>query len=43
LNTTLNARIIELTLEKDEAMKLASYWKEQYSVLDAALNKDRVE
>jgi hypothetical protein len=43
LNKALNARIIELTLEKDEAVKSASYWKEQYLVLEASLNKDRVE
>lgn len=40
LNRALNARILELTQEKDEADKHAHYWKEQYLTLEASLKKE---
>jgi hypothetical protein len=39
LNRVLNERITELMAEKDEAMKAAHYWKDQFIALEAKLNQ----
>lgn len=39
LNMELNERINRLMNEKDEAIKSANYWKDQYLQLEAELNK----
>ncbi len=38
LNRVLNLRITELSAEKEEAMKVANYWKEQFLKIEAAFN-----
>jgi hypothetical protein len=39
LNRVLNGRINELMAEKEEAMKAAHYWKDQFLALEAKLNQ----
>lgn len=39
VNRVLNERINGLMAEKDEAIKSANYWKDQYLELEAELNK----
>ncbi|MDO9141034.1 MAG: hypothetical protein Q7U38_11995 [Methylobacter sp.] len=38
LNRVLNQRINELNIEKEEAVKVANYWKEQFLKIEAAFN-----
>lgn len=40
LNRVLNGRIIELMNEKNEAIKAANYWKDQFLTLEEELNKE---
>ncbi len=39
LNRVLNERITSLTTEKDEAIKAAAYWKDQFLTLETELEK----
>jgi len=43
LNKSLHARIVALTQEKEEAVKLANHWQAQYLLLQASVNKEQVE
>lgn len=43
LNRMLNLRIDELTHEKEEAVKVATYWKEQFLKLDASIAQGKTE
>lgn len=43
LNRMLSLRIDELTHEKEEAVKVATYWKEQFLKLDASIAQGKAE